>query len=168
MKKKSKIFRNKLLTVLMLLTTFIFYSQKLPEHFNLVTINNEHFTQNNLSTNINVFIFWATWCVPCIEELDAINEKYTEIIETYPIALFAVSTDDMRSFARIKPLVAGKGWHFPVLLDKNETFKRKLQITSIPYLVIVKNNTVVYKKTGYTPGDENLLIAKIKYYTQTN
>ena len=26
-----------------------------------------------------ILSFWATWCVPCINELDALNEVYDEL-----------------------------------------------------------------------------------------
>jgi thioredoxin-like negative regulator of GroEL len=39
-------------------------------------------------------------------------------------------------------------------LDTNQDFKRKLNINSIPYLLIVKNGKIIYNKTGFVKGDE--------------
>ncbi|MFM7764212.1 MAG: TlpA family protein disulfide reductase, partial [Sphingomonadales bacterium] len=38
---------------------------------------------------ITVISFWATWCVPCIKELEAINEHYADWKEKYNLKLVA-------------------------------------------------------------------------------
>ena len=40
------------------------------------TLDGEPFNSQELSTDDNVVVvsLWATWCVPCIKELDAISE----------------------------------------------------------------------------------------------
>ena len=40
---------------------------------------------------ITVISLWATWCVPCIKELDAINEESTKIPSIIP---FGVEKND--------------------------------------------------------------------------
>ena len=43
-------------------------------------INNEdiNFTQVVEADKITVISFWATWCGPCIKELQAIDQHYSE------------------------------------------------------------------------------------------
>ncbi|GGH65458.1 thiol-disulfide isomerase/thioredoxin [Filimonas zeae] len=106
--------------------------------------------------------FWATWCVPCVTELDNINDVYADWQRTKPLKLIAVSIDDARTSRRVKPFVAGKGWHFDVLLDENNNLKRAMNITDVPYVMIIKNNKVVYQHTGYVAGNEDELLEKIK------
>ena len=109
-----------------------------------------------------VISFWATWCVPCITELDNINDQYAEWQKTTPFKFFAVSIDDSRTSQRVKPFVAGKGWLFDVYSDVNHDLKRALNINDVPHVLIIKNNKVQYQHIGYLAGHEDELFAKIK------
>ena len=53
---------------------------------------------------------WATWCKPCIEELEAISLVYEEWVEELGVKLYAVSIDDSRSASKVAPFVRAKGW----------------------------------------------------------
>lgn len=116
------------------------------------------------TSNVTVFSFWATWCIPCINELDAINEYYNSWRDKTNVKIIAVSIDDSRSVSRVKPLVNGKEWEYQILLDTNQKFQRAVNATSIPYVLIVKNNKIVYTHSSYFPGSEIELFEKIKKY----
>jgi len=109
-----------------------------------------------------VFSFWATWCTPCISELDEINDLMSEWKKEVDFKLIAISIDDSRTQKRVKPLINGKGWGFDILLDTNQDFKRALGIVNVPYLIVVKNNKIVHIQNGYVPGNELDLIEKLK------
>ncbi len=109
-----------------------------------------------------VFCFWATWCAPCIQELDAINDVYSDWKSELNIEIIAVSIDDAKTNKRVKPLVNGKGWEYKVLLDTNQDFKRNLGISSPPYTAVVKNGEIVFTQNGHTPGGENQLFEQLK------
>lgn len=111
-----------------------------------------------------VFSFWATWCVPCINELDAISEDYDTKKSELKFELIAVSIDDEKTKSRVKPLVSGKGWDYKILMDTNQAFKRAMNISSVPFVVVVKNGKVVYTHSGYTPGAEKELYKKLKTF----
>ena len=109
-----------------------------------------------------VFSFWATWCTPCISELDEINDLMSEWKKEVAFKLIAISIDDSRTQKRVKPLINGKGWGFDILLDTNQDFKRALGIVNVPYLIVVKNNKIVHIQNGYVPGNELDLLEKLK------
>ena len=111
---------------------------------------------------LTVYSFWATWCIPCINELDAISEYYEEWKEQFDLELIAVSIDDARKRSKVRPMVSGKMWDYEVLLDENQDFKRAMNIATIPYLFIVSEGKVVYSHNGYTPGFEEELYEEIK------
>jgi len=78
------------------------------------------------------------------------------------LEIIAVATDDARTEKRVKPMVKGKGWNYTVLLDTNQDLKRKLSIANVPYLLIVKNNKIIFTQNGHTPGGETELFNKLK------
>ena len=98
---------------------------------------------------------WATWCKPCIAELLAISDVYDDWVEETGVKLFAVSVDDAKTAARVKPFVNGKGWEFTVLSDANSDFKRAMNVNDVPFMCILNGNgEIVWQHTSYAPGSE--------------
>ena len=108
--------------------------------------------------------FWATWCMPCVTELDNINDIYTDKQKVKPFKLIAVSIDDSRTAQRVKPLVNGKGWVFDIYQDINSDLKRAFDINDVPHIIIIKNGKIMYQHTGYVAGGEEDMFDKIKAY----
>lgn len=122
-------------------------------------------TTDTLSNNGKPFIidFFATWCKPCIRELDAIAEVYEDWQQETGVKLITVSIDQGQNINKVKPLVDNHGWEYEMLLDANGDFKRALGIQMIPYVLIVDGNgNIVYKHNGYTDGAEEELINKVR------
>jgi thiol-disulfide isomerase/thioredoxin len=156
---------RKLILFFCLFTLSIGWSQKTIPNVN---INNIEGKKKSTSMDFNekdklyIFSFWATWCAPCIQELEAIDEVYADWKTELNVELIAVSTDDERTSKRVKPLVNGKGWEYTILLDTNQEFKRSLGISNVPYLIIVKNQEIVFTQNGHVPGGEAELFEKLK------
>lgn len=120
---------------------------------------------NSYGTNgkITAVSFWATWCGPCISELDKINEYYEDWQEDYNFELIAVSIDNSRSSAKVKTTVAGKGWYYDVLLDENKQLANAMNVANPPTLFLVDTSgTIVYTHNGFKNGDELELLEKLK------
>lgn len=109
-----------------------------------------------------VLSFWATWCIPCINELTAINNSLDQWKKESVFDFYAIAVDDDRTSKRIPSFVNGKGFDFKVLIDKNQELKRLLKLDNIPYTLIIKNGKIIYRQLGYVPGDEKLLFKAIK------
>lgn len=116
---------------------------------------------NNVDKPV-IISFWATWCGPCLKELGAIKEVYSDWQKETGVELVAVSIDDAKSVKRVRPLVNGKGWDYKVLLDDNHELKRAMNVANVPFTVIVHKGKIVYKHTSYTPGVERELFNKVK------
>ena len=110
-----------------------------------------------------VVSFWATWCIPCINELDAIVDLYPKWKEEN-IEVVAISTDDSRTKKRVRPMINGKDWDFKILLDENHDLKRALNIVGIPHTIITKGSEIILRRVGYSPGEEAELYEFIKSY----
>jgi len=114
-------------------------------------------TKSSYNKNgLTVYSFWATWCVPCINELDDIHKEIEKWDEAN-VKIVAISTDDSRTKRRVRPMVNGKKWNFEILLDENQALKRALNINAIPHTIVTNGNRIIYRRIGYKPGEENLL-----------
>jgi thiol-disulfide isomerase/thioredoxin len=110
-----------------------------------------------------IISFWATWCKPCIAELNAIHEVYKDWQKETGVKLIAMSIDDSRNTSKVGPLVNGKGWKYDVFLDENADLKRALNVTNIPHTFLLnKAGEIVWQHNSYAPGDEEELFEKVK------
>ncbi len=109
-----------------------------------------------------VFSFWATWCGPCVNELSAIHNVYDDWQDELGIELIAISIDDARTKKRVKPMINGKGWNYEVILDDNNDLKRAMNITNVPYTIVVYKGEIIYEHSNYTPGSEKEMYRIIK------
>lgn len=139
-------------------------SAQLPKA-TLKDLNGKVVSTDTLNNGGKPFIvdFFATWCMPCKRELDAISKVYDEWQKETGVKIFAISIDKAQNMAKVKPLVENHGWTYDVLLDPNGYMQKALNIQSIPYVFIVDGKgTIVHKHIGYTDGSEQELIKKVK------
>jgi thiol-disulfide isomerase/thioredoxin len=124
--------------------------------------NNVSFKSAIDTNKLTIVSFWATWCGPCIKELEAINEVYEEWQTEYNVDLIAVSIDDSRNSKKVKPKVLGLGWEYTVLLDENSDLARAMNVVNPPMLFVInQKGKVVYTHAGYSPGSEDELEEKL-------
>lgn len=110
--------------------------------------------------------FFASWCKPCIRELNAIADVYEDWQEETGVKLVAISIDQAQNMNKVKPLVDNHGWEYEVLLDPNGDMKRAFGIQAIPYTLIVDGKgKIVYRHNGYVDGAEEELIEKVRELT---
>lgn len=142
-------------------------AQKELPNLSLKSLDNKSFNIKSDFTEkdkVYVYIFWATWCAPCIQELDAINDVYADWKNDLNMEIIAVSIDDARTGKRVKPMVNGRAWEYTILLDTNQDLKRSLSIANPPYTIVVKNGKIVSEQAGHAPGSENEFFQKLKSY----
>ena len=153
------------LSILFILISVSSLSQNIVPNTKLKNLESEFIYTNDVLIENNFYIisFWATWCIPCINELDAIVDIYEEL-EKDNIEVIAISTDDARTKKRVRPMINGKDWNFKILLDENHDLKRALNIVGIPHTIITKGTKIIYRRIGYSPGEEVDLFEFIEEY----
>jgi thiol-disulfide isomerase/thioredoxin len=139
-------------------------NKKIPSA-DIKTLENLNFNTSEISNDQKpiVISFWATWCKPCVNELNALAELYPEWIEETGVKIIAVSIDDARNMAKVAPFVNGKGWEYEFYLDPNGDFKRAMNVNAIPHTFLVNHNKeIVWQHNSYAPGDEYKLYEYIQ------
>lgn len=160
---------KKILALALLAFSLQTFAQDELPNVNVTTLNGDTVSILDLATasdNPVIISLWATWCVPCLKELDAISEVYEDWQDETRVTLLAISVDDSRTVRRVKPLINGKGWDYTILLDTNNDVKRALGAATVPLTVLVKDGKIVYRHSGYSPGAENELYKKVKEFSK--
>jgi cytochrome c biogenesis protein CcmG/thiol:disulfide interchange protein DsbE len=107
--------------------------------------------------------FWATWCKPCIEELNAIHEEFADWQKETGVKLITISLDDARTMQRVAPFVKGKGWAYENYIDPNGDFKRAMNVNMPPQTFVLNGNKeIVWQHVGYVEGNEDELYDEVK------
>jgi thiol-disulfide isomerase/thioredoxin len=98
--------------------------------------------------------FWATWCVPCRQEmphLEALYQKYNGLgFELLAVNVEKNNAAGARKWLEETPVT------FTVLTDPNNEVTKLYKVQTMPSTVIVaRDGTMRFIHHGYKPGYEN-------------
>jgi thiol-disulfide isomerase/thioredoxin len=157
--------KNLILTLFLIFTFNSVFTQNIPS-VQIKNLENKIINTQDLfdGESLVILSFWATWCKPCIKELDAYNENITDWAEETGVKLIAVSIDNTRSMSRVAPFVNGRGWeNIDFYLDPNEDFKRAMNVINVPHTLLLDGKgNILWQHTSYVEGDEYELYDVIK------
>jgi cytochrome c biogenesis protein CcmG/thiol:disulfide interchange protein DsbE len=156
---------KKLLTAITLaIAAFTAQAQSVPD-VKIKNMEGATVSTNTISNDGKPMIisFWATWCKPCIKELETIHEVYADWREQTGVKLVIVSIDDTRTTSSVAPFLNAKGWEYESYLDVNSDFRRAMNVNMVPHTFLLNGKReVINQHTSFAPGDEDKLFEKVK------
>ncbi|MFM7822571.1 MAG: TlpA family protein disulfide reductase [Bacteroidota bacterium] len=156
---------KKLLTAITLaVAAFTAQAQSVPD-VKIKNMDGATVSSNTIANDGKPMIisFWATWCKPCIKELETINEVYADWREQTGVKLVIVSIDDARTTSSVAPFLNAKGWEYESYLDVNSDFRRAMNVNMVPHTFLLNGKReVLDQHTSFAPGDEDKLFEKVK------
>jgi peroxiredoxin len=113
--------------------------------FTLESLDGDAVTLSALAGQVVVLDFWATWCSPCVEGLDHLQQMHERYAEEGLVVL-AINVGEDRDEAA--EFVADHSYTFTVLLDADGRVSDAYGVQAIPHTLIVDREGEVH----YTPG----------------
>ena len=117
-----------------------------------------------------ILSFFATWCVPCREEipvLDSVRQEFPDM-KFYLVDVSGLNTNGKAMIE--DSLMVAKMINFLkvdilVLMDIYGKTAEKYAVKELPTLVVIDPNGIIsYMHSGYKQGDENELISILNGY----
>ncbi len=123
---------------------------------------NNYQLSKNLEKGPILLSFWATWCIPCREEMKKLKKIYKKYKDD-GLTILSISIDDPKTVGKVKGFVNTYRYPFKFLLDTNNEVIQLYQGTNPPYTVLLdKDGTIVFTHTGFRKGDEKKLAEEIE------
>lgn len=116
--------------------------------FEIVTLDGEYLTSDDLRGRVVLFDFWGTWCAPCVRavpHLRSLNRKLSR--ESF--LMLSVSNDNDEGVVR--QFVAEHKMSWPQYVDDNGELIRPLGIETYPtYVLVDPNGVIIYRRSGWS------------------
>jgi peroxiredoxin len=123
----------------------------------------DHYLTDYIGRKTTVMAFWATWCMPCRQELAVLQDLYVEHARE-GLEVLAINVDGPETMGRVRPFVKQSGWTFPVLLDTEtrvtSLYNPRKQMPTLHIFNV--DGRIVYTKTTFQAGHGPALKKKVR------
>lgn len=120
--------------------------------FTLKSLGGQNLKLSEMTGNVVLINFWASWCGPCREEmplLNALHNKYKPLGFTVLGVNVEEQAENARGFLNDFPV------DFPVLLDNKNRVSKLYNVIAMPTTVVVdRDGNMRFLHKGYKSGDE--------------
>jgi peroxiredoxin len=104
--------------------------------------------------------FWATWCLPCREEMPTMQRAWDKL-HNEGFTILAVDVGD--EAGSVQQFFAGTPVKFPVLLDRDSAVSSQWPLKGLPTtFVLDRAGRVRYKATGERDWDHPGMIEQLR------
>ena len=121
-------------------------------NWQLTDLNGAEINFNEFKNKVVIINFWATWCPPCVAEMESFQELY-DSYKNEVVFLF-VANDKVE---KVNAFMKDHNYSFPVLFETSTT-PSELQSRSIPTTFIIdKNGNIVMSKKGASDWNSDFI-----------
>jgi len=129
----------------------------LANDFALENLNAEQVRLSDLRGKVVVVNFWATWCIPCVEEMPSFQEFQNQ----YPDFVM-LGIDQEEGLEQVRTFLEGKGIDYQILLDYNAKVAGSYKVFMLPTTFFIDQEGMIrFRHYGIMTPDQ------MAYYLRT-
>lgn len=123
-------------------------------HAKYKSIDGKNIEMTKLNAPVVIYNFWASWCIPCLEEMPsmmALKKRYSPD----QIEILAFNTDEDNQLGNVEKTMKKIKMtdEFTIILDKESKIVNEFKISAIPVTIVYHRGKVVHLSNG--PMDFN-------------
>jgi len=113
--------------------------------FTMSSLSGQTYTLSDLRGQWVIINFWATWCVPCVEEMPALQE----IANLHADKLILLGINQREDADLVAEFAHDHNITFPLLLNPDDATLANYQVLKTPQTIIVDpNGELVWRQFG--------------------
>ena len=113
--------------------------------FSLDNLNGDNASLVDYTGEVILLNFWATWCMPCRQEMPAM-ERLWQRYKNKGLVVLGVSNDDAEKRRRVATFVKKVDLSFPILLDTKSLVSDLYGVSGIPVSYLISRDGIVLAK----------------------
>jgi peroxiredoxin len=130
-------------------------------NFEFQTMDGKNVSIDELKGKVVYINFFATWCGPCMKELDEIKESQLDRFNDKDFYFVALGRG--HSEKSLEGFKEENGYDFNISSDREKRLFTRFSRKGIPLNVIIdREGKVIYKKTGYSSSSFKKMKKTIK------
>lgn len=129
---------------------------KVKSYHALSLENGKPITVSNATGDLIILNSWATWCVPCREEMPGLQQLYEEYKDS-GLVVIGTSVDNFGMDDRIKLFTERMNITYPLWHDPKDAFTRTFKAIGVPESYLIDKNGTIYHqwKGQFNPTAES-------------
>ena len=133
---------------------------------NYQTIDGKKFEIAKVKAPVVIFNFWASWCVPCLEEIPSMVQMKKKLSDDQVLVL-AFNTDEDNQLKNINKTIKKLNLNneFSIIADQNSQVALSFGLSAVPATVIYRNGKVVHFSNGPMDFNSEEMILKLKKWS---
>lgn len=103
-----------------------------------------------LKNKVVVIDFWATWCIPCMEEMPYLQKLYDQYRNNKDVVFMVVNSGARNTLADAQGWSGNKKYTFPVYYNTDPNVGEKFKFNIIPATYVIgKDGNIQFSNIGY-------------------
>lgn len=113
-----------------------------PEYTARVLGTKDEVTLASLRGQVVLLNTWATWCVPCRQEMPEF-EAFYQRYRAKGVTVVGVSIDEGQSDAAVQKFVKALGVSFPIWRDPQNRFAKRFKVLGVPETLLIDREGLI-------------------------
>lgn len=121
-----------------------------PSLADIVTLSNQPVLPDTLKGKVVLIDFWATWCIPCMQEMPYLQKVYDHFKHRSDVRFMIINSGSRNTLTDAQNWFGNKKYSFPVYFHTNPAVADRFGFNTIPALYIIdKKGKLQYKHMGF-------------------